>query len=84
MKQIQVQQVVQQTWLDLKSLPWDKSVRHALSLGVPLAIGSNTGFLHYGAIAGIGGMYVVNIANIDAHPKDRVLNTVIGSVLITG
>lgn len=84
MKQIQVQQAVLQTWLDLKSLPWDKSVRHALSLGVPLAIGSTTGFLSYGAIAGIGGMYVVNIANIDAHPKDRVFNTLIGSVLITG
>jgi hypothetical protein len=42
MKQIQVQQVVQQTWLNLKSLPWDKSVGYALSIGVPLAIGSSS------------------------------------------
>jgi hypothetical protein len=75
---------VQQAWLNLKSLPWDKAVRYTLSIGVPLAIGSATGFLRYGAVAGIGGMYVVNIANIDARPKDRLLSTLIGSALIAG
>ena len=80
MRQIQVQQA----WLNLKSLPWEKSIRYALSIGVPLTIGLATGVLRYGAVAGIGGMYVVNIANIDARPKDRLLNTLIGAGLITG
>jgi len=79
-----LQTQVQQAWLNLKSLPWDQAVRYTLSIGVPLAIGSATGFLRYGAVAGIGGMYVVNIANIDARPKDRLLSTLIGSALIAG
>jgi uncharacterized membrane protein YccC len=75
---------VQQAWLNLKSLPWEKSIRYALSLGVPLTIGYATGFLRYGAVAGIGGMYVVNIANVDARSKDRLVSTLVGAVLIAG
>jgi Fusaric acid resistance protein-like len=76
--------LVQQAWVNLKSLPWEKSVRYVLSIGVPLAVGLATGFLRDGAVAGIGGMYVVNIANVDARPKERLLVTVAGSALITG
>ena len=73
-----------QTWLTLKSLPWDKAVRYTLSIGAPLVIGSATGMLRYGVVALIGSMYVVNVANVDARPKDRLLATLAGSVLITG
>lgn len=69
---------------NLKSLPWDKAVRYTLSIGIPLVIGSATGLLRYGVVAVIGSMYVVNIANVDARPKDQLLGTLAGSVLITG
>ncbi len=75
---------MQQASIDLKSLPWDKSVRYALSIGIPLAIGLATGLLRYSVVAGIGAMYVVNIANVDARPKDRLLSTICGSILIAG
>jgi Fusaric acid resistance protein-like len=35
-------------------------------------------------LAAIGSLYVVNVANVDARPTDRLLSTVAGSVLITG
>lgn len=72
------------TWLTLKSLPWDKSVRYTLSIGIPLIFGYTTGRLRYGVVALIGSMYVVNIANADARPKDRLLVTLAGSLLIAG
>jgi hypothetical protein len=83
-KPIVLQTQLHQIWLTLKSLPWDKAVRYTLSIGVPLIIGSATGLLHYGIVALIGSMYVVNIANADARPKDRLLITLVGSGLITG
>ncbi|WP_333131175.1 FUSC family protein [Microcoleus sp. Pol11C3] len=75
---------LQQAWLNLKSLPWDNAVRYMLSIGIPLITGSATGLLRYGVVAVIGSMYVVSIANVDAPPKDRLLSTLVGSVLITG
>lgn len=71
-------------WSTLRSLPWDKAIRYTLSIGVPLVIGFAIGSLRYGVVALIGAMYVVNIANVDARPKDRLLTTLIGSALITG
>ncbi len=79
-----LQTQLHQAWLNLKSLPWGKAVRYTLSIGIPLVIGSATGLLRYGVVAVIGSMYVVNIANVDARPKDRLLGTLAGSALITG
>jgi Fusaric acid resistance protein-like len=72
------------TWLTLKSLPWDKPGRFTASLGTPLVIGFSTGLLRYGVVALIGSLYVASIANVDARPKDRLLVTLAGSILITG
>jgi hypothetical protein len=71
-------------WLNFKALPWGKAVRYTLSIGVPLVLGFATGWLRYGVVALIGSMYIVNIANVDARPKDRLIATLLGSVLITG
>jgi Fusaric acid resistance protein-like len=79
-----LQTQLHQTWLTVKSLPWDKAVRYTLSIGIPLVVGAATGFLRYGVVALIGSMYVVNIANADSRPKDRLFITLAGSVLITG
>ena len=73
-----------QTWLSLKSLPWDKAIRFTLSIGVPLVVGAAAGSLRYGVVALIGSMYIVNVANVDARPRDRLLATLGGSILITG
>ena len=72
-----------QAWLDLKSLPWDKSVRYILSLGVPLVIGAAIGSIPNGIVAMLGSLYVVNIANVDARSQERLFATLAGSVLIT-
>jgi hypothetical protein len=72
------------TWLSLKSLPWDKAGRYLVSIGTPLVIGFVTGFLRYGVVAVIGSLYVASIANVDTRPKDRLLVTLAGSILITG
>ncbi len=79
-----LQTQLDKTWLTLKSLPWDKAIRYTLSIGIPLTISSATGLLRYGFVALIGSMYVVNIANVDARPRDRLFVTIAGAILITG
>ncbi len=59
-------------------------MRYVLSIGVPLVLGAATGSLRDGVVAGIGGLYVVNIANVDAKTPDRLLATLVGAFLITG
>jgi hypothetical protein len=72
-----------QVLLDLKSLPWDKSVRYTLSLGVPLVICTAIGSIPNGIVAMLGSLYVVNIANVDARSQERLVATLAGSLLIT-
>lgn len=68
----------------LNALPWDKASLYTVSLGTPLVIGFVTGYLWYGVLAMIGSLYVASIANVDTHPKDRLLITLAGSIIITG
>lgn len=75
---------IHQAWLTLKALPWENVIRFTLSIGVPLVVGAVTGWLEYGVVGLIGSLFVVNIANVDVHLKERLLSTVAGAVLITG